>query len=471
MDLPHDTLTGGSIDRWILDQRISSDGLVDVYAGHARSDHSPVTIGVLPQFRTGQTAFRSRFLRECQRAAEATADNLAGYLGCGIAFDRLWYATVGDGHQSLAQRLEGGWQPDGGQLMSLAVQLMRGVCAISLAGLTHRAIHPRQLLVDPAGNLLVTGIGLAPDPSGEEAKSIGNEVAVPPECMAPEQITGAPFDVRGDLYAVACTIYWLGCGRPPFLGDSRGSVIAQHLEAEVAPPRRFSSRCPADLSAFLVGLLAKRPGDRTPASAPEVLHELEQMRQCHSQGFSTRRVLRDPKAAAAGSGEARSTMRRDGPAVPAGLRRWRMPIVVAMALACAVVAVIAAWPAGPTTPSVLAVQPVAPAPAPVVAPAVQPPAVVVLPPPPPDPSSVLAVAPGPVDPPLDPAKVAQIIERGEHLGPVQDLRKLLGEPDISADGGRRLWYGDFEFVVEDGYVLSGRRNAHGGASQARSGSP
>jgi hypothetical protein len=57
-------------------------------------------------------------------------------------------------------------------------------------------------------------------------------------------------------------------------------------------------------------------------------------------------------------------------------------------------------------------------------------------------------------------QAAALIATGEHLGPVEDLRKRLGKPDlIDHQGSRELWaYGRYTFIVEDGLVLNVRQH-------------
>jgi hypothetical protein len=54
-------------------------------------------------------------------------------------------------------------------------------------------------------------------------------------------------------------------------------------------------------------------------------------------------------------------------------------------------------------------------------------------------------------------QIARIISSGSHLGPMADLTKLLGSPDLVENLGSRLWYGDYVFTVADGLVLAGSR--------------
>ena len=49
-----------------------------------------------------------------------------------------------------------------------------------------------------------------------------------PQYMSPEQAGGATVDGRSDQYSLACTLYEMLIGQPPFTGPSSQAVIARH---------------------------------------------------------------------------------------------------------------------------------------------------------------------------------------------------------------------------------------------------
>lgn len=462
MDTRNDSLVGCTLDRWMPDQLISSDGRLDIFAGHGTTDNLPVTIGVLPLGRADNPAFRARFLKECRTVAEVSSPHIAQYVGFGSAYRRLFYVTAGAPLPSLSQRLDAGWQPEGSQILSLAAQIARGLGAVALARMTHRALHPNVLTLDDDGTLRITGFGIAPDTAGDEAVQTLLDTTQPAECMAPEQLSCAPFDGRGDLYSFACIAYWFSCGRPPFIGSNMAEIVEQHLKAEPAPPRRHSQSCPPELSAFLMGLLAKKPADRRPGNILEVMQELDAMRQSHSQGMSTRRILRHQAVVTRNNDPTAPTPQAARPTTPPATPRIR-PWLIA-GVAAAVVVTVAGFLII-RSPTVSTDMPVPTAQTPVDPHAQAPPSLALATKPAADDALVVREEPVHLHPrpdqPVqlaDAALTAKVVARGEHLGPVEDLQKLLGKPDLVEQSGRRLWYAHFEFIVEDGLVLSARQH-------------
>jgi serine/threonine protein kinase len=74
-------------------------------------------------------------------------------------------------------------------------------------------------------------------------------------------------DARADLYAVGCILFELLTGRPPFVADGQGEIMAMHIYE--APPRlsQYERSLPPELDALVAKLLTKSPDDRTPSAA------------------------------------------------------------------------------------------------------------------------------------------------------------------------------------------------------------
>lgn len=485
-------LTGRELGGWKLTALL---GRVPRYAVYRAEGPAAATalVHVLPAHRSENLPFRNRFLRECRQATAITSPNVVRCLGCGIGHGHAWFATQDGIGASLLERISTGWRPNSDQLMSLAVQAWRGLAAIGMAGMTHRALHPGLMHLDEQGILRLAGLGLAPDSSGEEAIYAAVDPSQPVECLAPEQINAAPFDARGDLYAMACALYWIAGGQPPFIGETPAAIRQGHLQAETQPLRRLTAECPAEFSVLLQGLLAKLPAARQPQSVLEVLQFCESLRQSGSLQGSTSRILRSAPVQTtvvpppAPTAEAPTRVATPAPR--------RTSLLIALAVLTAAVAVLL-WriprteeprlspppsptmaeapppssdpppaepaPIAPDPPPSEAMPPV-PVPGPEAADLADPPSTEPVPgdqpagnvPPPPVNEVRPAAAAVPVLPSPTPAAqaVQALIDRGEHLGPVAVLRAALGEPDVVENGGNRLWYGDYLFHVDRDYVI------------------
>ena len=269
----------------ILDQ-IAEGGMGLVY----RAEHvvlgSPAAVKVLlPQF-TRDTVVVDRFFQE---AKAASAIRHAGIVD---VFD---YGRLPSGQAFIAMELLRGEDLAGfatrhGRLppslaAQIAMQMLSALDAAHMAGVIHRDLKPDNIyLVRDAGapgairvKILDFGIAkLIGDPHGDphgarhsaRPKTKGGAILGTPTYMAPEQCRGgAVLDARADLYAVGCILFELLTGRPPFVGDGDGEIMAMHI---YEPPPRLSNLVrdlPVELDALLAKLLTKAPEDRIPSAA------------------------------------------------------------------------------------------------------------------------------------------------------------------------------------------------------------
>jgi serine/threonine-protein kinase len=103
-------------------------------------------------------------------------------------------------------------------------------------GVIHRNIKPENILLEH-GHAVVAdfGIARAVDAAGGTQLTETRLAIGTPRYMSPEQAGESELDGRSDLYALACVLYEMLAGQPPFTGPTVESVIHQHLAVD-APP-------------------------------------------------------------------------------------------------------------------------------------------------------------------------------------------------------------------------------------------
>jgi serine/threonine-protein kinase len=81
--------------------------------------------------------------------------------------------------------------------------------------------------------------------------------------MSPEQATGSrDVDRRSDVYSLACVLYEMLSGDPPFDGSNTQALLAKIIAEIPTPIRRLRPNVPAAVEAALDRALAKLPADR-----------------------------------------------------------------------------------------------------------------------------------------------------------------------------------------------------------------
>ncbi len=81
-------------------------------------------------------------------------------------------------------------------------------------------------------------------------------------------------DARADVYSLGATLYALLAGQPPFHNGTIGQKLMWHQMKEPEPVDALRPEVPAELTALVAHMLAKKPEDRI-ATMAEVAQVLE----------------------------------------------------------------------------------------------------------------------------------------------------------------------------------------------------
>ncbi|MEP7101782.1 MAG: AAA family ATPase [Burkholderiales bacterium] len=159
------------------------------------------------------------------------------------------------------------------QVIRLALTAANGLRALHAAGLAHRDLRPRNLLIDErADQLLIADLTSAAPPGPADELSGATAWAGDADCdvdgdpwayMSPEQTarTERQVDGRSDLYVLGVLTYRLLAGRLPF--DAVDAMEWVHCHLARAPlPLGAHAAIPAVLEGIVGKLLAKAPEDR-----------------------------------------------------------------------------------------------------------------------------------------------------------------------------------------------------------------
>ena len=187
------------------------------------------------------------------------------------------------------------------------MRLMRLICtslgAAHAKGIIHRDLKPENIFIvcDPAvpggERAKILDFGIAKLSGDEPGNQTRTDVLIgTPMYMSPEQCRGgAAIDHRSDIYAIACVMFTMLTGRPPFHGMGSGDLIAAHLRE--APPLASSRvpELPAVIDQILQKCLRKAPAERF-QSMTELVRVLSSAEQTQS-GSSAAVNMIDPPGA------------------------------------------------------------------------------------------------------------------------------------------------------------------------------
>jgi eukaryotic-like serine/threonine-protein kinase len=226
-----------------------------------------VAIKVLaPQLATNAAA-RRRFAREAQAAAAVSHDHVVAIHAVeetnGLPHLVMQYVSG----ITLQERLERDGPPELREILRIGMQIASGLSAAHAQGLIHRDIKPANILLENGvQRVKITDFGLARAVDDVTLTQHG-VLAGTPEYMAPEQARGEPLDHRTDLFSLGSVLYALCTGRPPFRGETTGSVLRRVEEETPRPIPAINPDIPEPLVTVIGTLLAKQPAERFQSAA------------------------------------------------------------------------------------------------------------------------------------------------------------------------------------------------------------
>ena len=270
---PLERLRAALADRYALERELGRGGMASVHLARDLKHGRLVAIKVLrPEIAAALGP--ERFLREIEVAARLTHPHILPLHDSGAAEGSLYYVMPYVEGETLRERLE----REGQFPLEDALRIAREVAsALSYAhghDVVHRDIKPENILLS-GGEAVVADFGIAraiTQAVGSKLTETGIAIGTP-GYMSPEQAMGSErVDGRSDLYSLACVLYEMLAGEPPFTGPSAESVARQHVAAP-APHVSVMRPVPPAVDQAIVRALAKTPADRF-ATAAEFVEAL-----------------------------------------------------------------------------------------------------------------------------------------------------------------------------------------------------
>jgi serine/threonine-protein kinase len=249
-------------DRYRLERELGQGGMATVYLAHDLRNNRPVALKVLrPELAAILGA--ERFLKEIETTANLQHPHILPLFDSGEAGAFLFYVMPFVEGESLRQRLAREKQLSLDDALRLTTEVTEALDYAHQQGVIHRDIKPENILLS-RGHALVAdfGIALAVTQAGggrltETGLSLGT-----PAYMSPEQaMAEADLDPRADQYSLACVLYEMLAGEPPYSGPTPQAIIAKRLR-EPIPHLSTVREVPAEVEHAVMRALAKRPADR-----------------------------------------------------------------------------------------------------------------------------------------------------------------------------------------------------------------
>ncbi len=246
-------LTGVEIGPYTIIEPLGSGGMGEVYLANDQRLGRRVALKILPPYFVTDADRLRRFQTEARAASALNHANILTVYEVGETADLHFIATEyieGETIRALVERDE----LTLGNVIDIAVQLLKGLAAAHAAGIVHRDIKPDNIMRRNDGVIKILDFGIAKlaDPPANEFNTLTHRATSRTELgavlgtiayLSPEQARGLPVDERTDIWSCGVVLYEMLSGRRPFSGATNADTVVAILERTPAPlfgiaPRR-----------------------------------------------------------------------------------------------------------------------------------------------------------------------------------------------------------------------------------------
>ena len=289
----------------ILD-KLGQGGLSQVFkARHAETDWVVALKVIRPEAMADEEG-RQQFLREMEAMARLEHPNIVQFCDLDQAGELFYFAMEFVEGTDLGKHVGLSGPLAVGEACDYIRQASLGLQHAHERNLVHRDIKPVNLFLtylpapvtgegrtskkskqvrQPLIKILDWGLASLHYPKGQSnpelLQTMASGIVGTADYLSPEQARNhQTVDIRGDIYSLGCTFYFLLTGQAPFPTGTLMQKILQHQQGEPCPVESFREDVPADILGILKRMLAKDPEKRfqTPAAVALALAPFGAMR-------------------------------------------------------------------------------------------------------------------------------------------------------------------------------------------------
>ena len=248
--------------RYSIDGHVGMGGMGVVNLAHDLKHNRPVAIKVMrPEL--AEAVDEDRFVREIMTAARMTHPGILPLHDSGSHDGILYYVMPYVEGGSLRSLLDREGQLSVEKAIKFTTELGEALGYAHAQGIVHRDLKPANILLE-AGRPVIADFGVALAIGDDAPADAGYNIAVgTPHYSSPEQATGsANVDGRTDLYALACVLYEMLGGDPPFTGPTSEAILARKLAGELPNLRVVRPTVPKKIEQAIAKGVSPIPADR-----------------------------------------------------------------------------------------------------------------------------------------------------------------------------------------------------------------
>lgn len=266
------------IPGYVILSKLGAGAMATVFKAKQLSLDRIVAIKVLPKRMSSNKEFVERFYKEGKAAAKLNHPNIVGAFDVAEANGYHYFVMEYVEGETVYDRLDRGERYDEKEAINLILQVAKALAHAHAAGLIHRDVKPKNIMITKAGIAKLADMGLAREASDQQAAiAEAGKAYGTPYYISPEQIRGElDIDARADIYSLGATFYHMVTGRVPFDAPSPSAVMHKHLKEELIPPDHIVPTLSTGVGEVIEVAMAKKRKNRY-ANIEDMITDLERL--------------------------------------------------------------------------------------------------------------------------------------------------------------------------------------------------
>jgi CheY-like chemotaxis protein len=244
---------------------LGSGGMGEVYEAHDRVLNRRVALKVVrPTVDSEYLLREGRALAAIHHPGVVAVHTMGMHRGIAfLVLERVRGLSV---DRLLDERRARGERFGIGEALELLVAVADALSVVHRAGLAHRDVKPGNVMLAPAGRVVLMDFGLVlPHADREGHRTVAGSL----QYMAPEALSGDVAEGAAglvDVYALGVLAYELLTGMVPFDGTEPVEIYRSKTRAKLPRVRVYRAEVPPDVDDLVSQLMAPDPQDRPPGS-------------------------------------------------------------------------------------------------------------------------------------------------------------------------------------------------------------
>jgi len=262
-------VTSALSSRYRIEREVGQGGMATVYLAHDLRHDRRVALKVLrPELAA--ILGGDRFLKEIKTTANLQHPHILSLFDSGEVDGVVYYVMPYIEGESLRARLVREKQLPVDEAIRIGREVADALSYAHRHGVIHRDVKPENILLHDGRALVADfGIALAVSSAGGSTRMTETGMSLgTPHYMSPEQAMGErEITARSDVYALACVVYEMLTGEPPFTGPTAQAIVARVLTEEPRSLTIQRKTIPPHVEMAVMVALSKLPADRFAGAA------------------------------------------------------------------------------------------------------------------------------------------------------------------------------------------------------------